>query len=319
MSRPHPRVSVIIPCYRGEAFITGAITSVLDEGEGLEVVVVDDASPDAVVARVESLKDARVRVIRHPVNRGIGAARNTGLAEARAPVVAFLDQDDLWLPGRVVAQLEVLDALRSEGVGLVFGDSLVREDTGRQWTVRASLPYDAYRLSAGEVLSRLITGRFPPLGSVFVLRDAVADAGGFNEAMRGGADDFDIMVRLAERCRFAGVGRAVYVRRLHESNYTSARRMSGEAISVIDGVEQRHPALHRAACGGRSQHYYRRATESQLAGDRARAASDYRLALRNRAWSPRAWLGLLLCALGPAGDVLARRWIRARGGRVPEA
>ena len=318
MNEPRPDVSVIIPYYRGGAFVADAVASVLMAGPGVEVVVVDDASPDVPAAGLEGLGDARVRILRHPQNRGIGTARNTGVDAARAEVVAFLDQDDLWLPGRVEAQLGALRAHAGAGVGLVFGHSIVRDERGREWTTRASIPFDAHRLATGALLARMIAGRFPPLGSVFVRRELVRVAGGFSGSIRGGSDDFDLMVRLAEHCRFAAVDRAVYVRRLHAGNYSSARRMSKEAIAIIDDVERRHPELAGAARRGRALHLYRRAAELQLAGDRAGAAADYRLSARNWPWRPQVWLGWLLCALGPAGDAVARRWVRARGGRLPD-
>jgi glycosyltransferase involved in cell wall biosynthesis len=318
VTRALPDISVIVPYYRGEALVADAVASVLAQGAGLEVVIVDDASPDPPPVSLGSLNGDRVRVLRHPHNRGIGAARNTGVEAARAGVVAFLDQDDLWLPGRADAQLDALRAHAHAGVGLVFGHSMVRDEQGREWMVRANIPLDAHRLTTSVLLARMIAGRFPPLGTVIVRREIVLRAGGFSETLRGGSDDFDLMVRLAEQCRFAGVDRAVYVRRLHAMNYTSARRMSEEAIAIIDGVESRHPELRGAARAGRAVHFFRRAAERHLSGDRAGAAADYRRAMRNSPWKPRVWLGALLWALGPAGDALARRWVRARGGRVPD-
>lgn len=317
MSRTRPDVTVIIPCYRGEAFIVDAVASVLAQtGGAVEVVVVDDASPDAAVARVEEMNDERIRIVRHETNRGIGAARNSGLAAATADLVAFLDQDDLWLEDRLALQLETLRARAADGVELVFGDVVVRDERGFEWTSRSRIPEPAYRLSPTALLAALVAGDFPPLGSILVRRETVRRAGGFDETIRGGTDDFDLVVRLAEQCRFAGVGRAVYVRRLHGGNYTSARRMADEALAVIGRVEARHPEVAHAARTGRGRQLYRRAVERHLAGDRAGAAADYRDAARARPWNVRIWLGRLLCGLGPVGDALVRRWVRARGGRT---
>jgi glycosyltransferase involved in cell wall biosynthesis len=309
-----PDVSVIVPCYGGEAFIGDAIESVLSQAGGaVEVIVVDDASPDESVARLERLNDDRVRMVRHPTNRGIAAARNSGLDVARADLVAFLDQDDLWLPGRLALQLDAFRTHAGDNVGLVFGDVVIRFPDGRDWTPRLRVPPDAHRLSASALLALLIAGQFPPLGAVLVRRAMLEAAGRFDETIRGGSDDLDIMVRFAERGRFARVPRPVFVRRVHGENYSSAERMTNEALAIIDAVASRHPEIHRATRAARGRQYYRRATERYFAGDRARAAKDYRCATNTWPWSVRAWTGRLLCGLGPAGEALVRAWARRRG------
>lgn len=108
MESPLPRVSAIIPTAGRPALAVRAARSALDQTMGdLEVVaVLDGADPDAR-ARLGSLEDARVRVVELPARGGPGAARNAGVRAARAPWVAFLDDDDEWLPRKLEAQLEV--------------------------------------------------------------------------------------------------------------------------------------------------------------------------------------------------------------------
>ena len=309
-----PDASVIIPCYGGEAFIGEAVESVLSQSGGdVEVIVVDDASPDESIARIERLNDARVRIVRHATNRGIAAARNSGLGVARGEFVAFLDQDDLWLPGRLALQLDAFRTHAGDDVGLVFGDVVVRFPGGEDWAPRLRVPVDAHRLSVPSLLALLIAGQFPPLGAVLVRRTMLESAGGFDESIRGGSDDLDIMVRFAEHGRFARVARPVFVRRVHGENYSSAERMTNEALAIIDAVAGRHPEIRRAARAARGRQYYRRATERYLGGDRNRAAEDYRYATSAWPWNARAWTGRLLCGLGPIGEILARAWARRRG------
>ncbi|MCD4689923.1 glycosyltransferase [bacterium] len=104
-----PRVSVIIPCYGGERFVVAAVESVLAQTEPrVEVIVVDDHSPDGSRAVLEPLlSNPRVRLLTHNENRGIAAARNTGLRTSDAEFIGFLDQDDLWLPGKIELPLGV--------------------------------------------------------------------------------------------------------------------------------------------------------------------------------------------------------------------
>ncbi|MGQ7298177.1 glycosyltransferase [Quadrisphaera sp. KR29] len=113
---PVPLVSVLVPCFEQAAFLPRALSSALDqrlEGGGLEVVVVDDGSDDAGAtgaALALFADDPRVRVLRHGDNRGLGAAANTALDAARAPVVAWLPADDVWAAGHLASVLAALDA-----------------------------------------------------------------------------------------------------------------------------------------------------------------------------------------------------------------
>jgi glycosyltransferase involved in cell wall biosynthesis len=103
-----PVVSVITPCYRAATVIGATIESALAQTlRDIEVLVVDDCSPDDSVAVVEKYAsmDARVRCLRHAVNRGPGGARTTALEAARGRYVAFLDSDDLWLPEKLERQI----------------------------------------------------------------------------------------------------------------------------------------------------------------------------------------------------------------------
>lgn len=94
-----PRISVVIPLYNKAAYVRRTIDSVLAQGDAiLEVVVVDDGSTDDGPAQVEALIQPKVRLIRQQ-NGGVSSARNLGIHEARGEYVAFLDADDVYLPG----------------------------------------------------------------------------------------------------------------------------------------------------------------------------------------------------------------------------
>src|SRR5918992_1308501 len=92
-----PEVSVVIPTRNRRNTVLGAIESARrQEDVAVEVVVVDDGSTDGTEAAVSAVEG--VRVIRHPVSRGVAAARNAGISAAAADWIAFLDDDDLWAP-----------------------------------------------------------------------------------------------------------------------------------------------------------------------------------------------------------------------------
>jgi len=216
------------------------------------------------------------------------------------------------LPGRLAAQLLELDRRVSSGVGLVFCDVANRDLSGRQWRARARVPRSVHEFEPESLLARLVAGHFVNLGSALMQRSVVEAAGRFDESIRGGSDDFDLMLRLAERTRFAHVARTFFVHRIHGWNFTDSQRMTDESLAAIDRVEQRHPGLRRAARIGRGRMVYRRAADLHVAGQRRRAAADYRLSLAHWPLQPRAWLGLALCALGPAGAAASSLWVRIR-------
>lgn len=309
MSTPH--VSVVIPHYRGKRFVGAAIESVLVQAETeTEVIVVDDGSGDDSVTALEALAEPRVRVVRHAHNRGIGAARNTGLQHARAELVAFLDQDDLWLPGLAAAHRRVLDNDAGGTIGVVFSDLLVLHRSGRVSQPHLRVPERLSELAPEELLSSIVQDDFVRLGGCVIRRRSIEAAGPFDETIRGGSDDFDMIVRLADVCRFGHVPEPLFIRRLHDENYTKAERMMDESLLVLDRIAERHPNIERALNVGRYKRLYRRARAFQMAGQTSEAARDYRRTLRVHPWHPRAYFGLMLCALGPAGSLVSRWWQR---------
>jgi teichuronic acid biosynthesis glycosyltransferase TuaG len=135
-------VSVIIPMYNAARYIEETIHSALAQThDNLEVLAVDDCSSDGTrdVVAAMAAADPRVRLLLHQQNAGPAAGRNTALTAARGRYIAFLDADDLWLPGKLEAQVKLL---RETGVGMSY------------------TPYR--RISAtGELISPLIT--VPPV------------------------------------------------------------------------------------------------------------------------------------------------------------
>ncbi|MBR9823323.1 glycosyltransferase family 2 protein [Salipiger thiooxidans] len=108
-----PQVSVILPAYNAEAFLSRAMESVRNQSfPDWELLVVDDGSRDgtAALAEAAAASDPRIRAVISPRNAGAAAARNRGLAEARGRYIAYLDADDEWLPEKLSEQLAHLQA-----------------------------------------------------------------------------------------------------------------------------------------------------------------------------------------------------------------
>jgi len=94
-----PFFSVVIPLYNKENFVAATINSVLTQTfTDFEVIIVNDASTDKSLAVAQEFTDSRITMINHPLNKGLSASRNTGIRNAAAEYIAFLDADDLWKP-----------------------------------------------------------------------------------------------------------------------------------------------------------------------------------------------------------------------------
>jgi glycosyltransferase involved in cell wall biosynthesis len=104
-----PKVSVIIPTYNRLPMLKEAVDSVLAQGfEDIELMVVDDGSTDGTAEELKRY-GGRVKLLQHPVNKGVSAARNKGILHARGKYIAFLDSDDLWVKGKLKIQVAFLD------------------------------------------------------------------------------------------------------------------------------------------------------------------------------------------------------------------
>ncbi len=105
-----PLLSVVIPTWNRAQLVCDAIDSALVQRPGeVEVILVDDASTDATIELLESEFGSRISLLRLEHRRGPGGARNAGAGLAQGKFVAFLDSDDVWLPGKLAAELEVFE------------------------------------------------------------------------------------------------------------------------------------------------------------------------------------------------------------------
>jgi len=122
------KVSVIIPVYKVEKYIASAIQSVLQQSyQNFELLIIDDGSPDRSIEICQKFIDDRIKIIRQQ-NRGVCAARNTGIRHAQGEYLAFLDGDDIWLPDKLEKHVEHLEI--AAAVGVSFSRSALIDEAG---------------------------------------------------------------------------------------------------------------------------------------------------------------------------------------------
>ena len=270
-----PQVSVVIPAYNQAIYLDKAIQSVLQQSyQDFELVVIDDGSTDQTKEVVLAFHDKRLAYI-YQENKGLAGARNSGIRSTTAPLLIFLDSDDVFLPNN----LALLSGLLNENpqAGAAAGQAI---------------PID----SNGIPINRIYTARFPeasqeflfvnPLhvGSVMVRRFALDRVGFFDENLRA-CEDWDLWLRLSiSGYRFAFLNQAVSQYRLHPAQMTrDGGRMRQASFAMLEKTfenpdlpeawkDQRHKAFAFAHLRSAANAYHSR--------DFSQAQEDLRAVVR---------------------------------------
>jgi glycosyltransferase involved in cell wall biosynthesis len=181
-------VSVVIPAHNAAWCVRTLVSNLEISCKGCEIIFIDDGSTDASGDLFSSLMP-RAICIRQP-HRGVGAARNHGVATATRKFVQLLDADDTLLPGKLEAQMEVAEAKAAD---VVYSDWRMLE-----FFENGKIEHPA--TEAGEpddVTAALLEGWWFPTASALVRRSAYVAAGGCDEALENTCDDFHLWVQMA--------------------------------------------------------------------------------------------------------------------------
>lgn len=221
-------VSVVIPTRNRSAMLGMTVRSVLRQQDvSLEVIVVDEASSDDTPVVLAALDDDRIRMIRHTKPLGVATARNHGAAEANGEWLAFLDDDDLWAPDKLVQQL---NAAREPYRDWVYAGSVNIIDF--------QIVHGRPPLPPNEVVAALPKYDAVPGGgsNVIVRRTTWRRAGPFDARLRN-TEDWEMWIRLSKLGSPAWVCHPLVARRLHRSN------ASLDTTEIVRGtrlIEQLH-------------------------------------------------------------------------------
>lgn len=236
-----PTVAVIIPCFNAKPYIAATLESVLSqEGVDLEVIVVDDGSRDGSGDLVEQ-QFPHVRLIRKG-NGGVAAARNVGLAAARAQWIAFCDADDIWLPGKLQAQLEALAKCPASRMSYtawhVWPSSEPRPDAA----LLRELAHDAspgrWQGPSGSIYPDLLLDCEVWTSTVLANRSLFDEVGVFDTALKIG-EDYDLWLRASRATDIIRVPRPLALYRQHPANITRATPTTNYRLQVVGAAIQR--------------------------------------------------------------------------------
>jgi len=212
-------ISVIIPAYDVDGFIEDALASVVAQsGPIREILVIDDGSTDGTAARVQAAarREPRLRLLASD-RRGPGGARNAGLRAAIQPIIAFLDGDDIWPPGKIRRQLQRLAAADLPDVVSGLVQQFRRLGPG------FPVPADGLGNAAPHV----------NLGACLFRREVFDRIGLFDEHLAQ-SEDVDLMFRVREAgLKLAIMREVTLLYRIRPGSLTQAGNDEGSALAAL--------------------------------------------------------------------------------------
>jgi glycosyltransferase involved in cell wall biosynthesis len=218
-----PEVSVIIPTFNRRAMLLEAIDSVLAQSfTEFELIVIDDGSTDGTAEYLARLDETiRVERIEH---RGPAAARNRGVALARAPLIAFLDSDDLWAPTKLERQLAFMST----------NPDCAISQTNEIWirNGRRVNPGVRHRKRGGDIFIDSLRTCLISMSSTMMRTDLFRSLGGFDESMDA-AEDYDLWLRILIDHEAGLLDEPLVTRRGGHPDQTSAKTPALDRFRIL--------------------------------------------------------------------------------------
>lgn len=298
------KISVVIPCYNAAPYIAATLRSVWAQADvELQVIVVDDGSTDGSPELV--VRDfPQVQLLRQP-NRGVGAARNLGIAEAVHPWVAFVDADDIWLPGKLQAQCALLQAhpeARMAYAAWAVWPSVDAEPPAALLAELQAASADTalWAGASGWIYPELLLDCCVWTSTVLVERRLLEELGGFDVNLRIG-EDYDLWLRASRLTPILRLAQPLALYRHHPQGVTKRApranhkgQVVGQALSrwglaSPDGRLAPRRAVMRNLARSWGDFAGAQLTAGQLPEARASALKALRL-------NPAEWLGWVVLA-----------------------
>ena len=223
-----PLVSVIIPTFNRAHVVYRAIDSVLQQTfSNYEIIVVDDNSADDTQEVLESRYGNKIKYIQKNINEGLSAARNTGIEASAGAYIAFLDDDDIWMPDKLVLQVEAMK--KNSDIGLSYcGCIMAREDgsvvkevrPAKRGNIFEELLYQNYIFGSGSV--------------ILIKKDILPKTGSFDVNLTA-CEDWDLCIRVARDYQIDFVEKLLVKYMVREDNmHNDIYRMEKNTFAVLN-------------------------------------------------------------------------------------
>jgi glycosyltransferase involved in cell wall biosynthesis len=228
-------VAVVIPCYNSSKYIRKTLDSVLNQNyKDLEIVAIDDGSTDET-RRILGSYLPKIRILSHPNNANLGqaASLNLGINETKSYLIAFLDSDDLWYPGKVKDQVKIFE--KHTDVGLVYTNGYVIDEKDNA----------LYKIFPEKFLEKNVLGEIllkcyiKTPSSVMVKAEIIEKSGLFRENLH--STDHDMWIRMSEITKFYYIPDILIGYRKHRGQKSSARRQWEDGFTILKEACKRFP------------------------------------------------------------------------------
>ena len=261
-----PRVSIIIPAYNRLPMLREAVDSVLAQDfEDVEILVVDDGSTDGTGEGMKKY-GGRVKLLEHSANRGVSAARNTGILHAKGKYIAFLDSDDLWVKGKLRIQINFLD--ENPHYPLCYTDEI--------WIRRGKRvnPMLKHAKFSGWIFEKCVPLCTISPSSAMMRKTLFSRVGLFDEALPV-CEDYDFWLRVSARFPIFFIDKKLIIKRGGHPDQLSNRSWGNDRFRVIalekllsepyTGPEERELVLKemKKKCQILSEGFFKRGNEQE--------------------------------------------------------
>ena len=219
-----PKVSIIIPTFNRLPMLKEAVDSVLAQDfEDFELIIVDDGSTDGTADKMIKY-GGRIKLLRHKENRGVSAARNSGIIHAKGKYIGFLDSDDLWVKGKLEFQVSFLD--ENPHYPLCYTDEIwIRK--GKR--VNPMLKHTKY---SGWIFEKCLPLCTISPSSVMMRKTLFSRVGLFDEALPV-CEDYDFWLRVSTRFPVFFIDKKMIIKRGGHSDQLSNRSWGNDRYRVI--------------------------------------------------------------------------------------
>lgn len=227
-----PLVSVVIPTHNRASVVTRAVCSVLSQTyKNLEIIVIDDGSNDETVKVLSIFSDLRILT---QENKGVSAARNTGIANSSGELIAFLDSDDEWLPEKIEKQVSLYDSKNKHFIC----------HTNEIWmrNGKAVNQKKIHQKQGGYFFDRAVERCLISPSAVILSRKLLDNVGRFDEEFEA-AEDYDLWLRITSRYEVDFIDEPLIIKHAGEPNQLSFTipaidRFRVKALEKIVGLDK---------------------------------------------------------------------------------
>lgn len=308
MTVESPLVSIIMPVYNGEAYLREALDSVFAQTyRAFELIAIDDGSVDGSAAILAERK-ARIRVVREGRGGSAGIARRRGIATARGSYLAFLDQDDLWMPGKLETQVAFMEA--RPNLGLSFTSFKIKRNDRS-----AEYQHEDFYAELPAVPTQVTLETLFEQNSIYMptpmVRRSTYDAVGGLDARLVGTDDYHLWMKIAAVADVGFLPEVLGIYRLHNENTSNNHRLMLENEYYALQLIAQDAAARRRLRAGRARRRLANQAYSvayclRAQGSLVEAAKWTATAIRSNPFDPKNYLIHMKYALTAQG------WLRPR-------